>query len=64
MGYLLGGSIVNIFEGEETEVGEGAIDADIETEVGRLGVVVIEFPMTMTVEHDGAEGFWFHVTIG
>ena len=48
--------MVDVLEGEETEVGEGAVDADIETEVGRLGVVVVELAMAMAVEHDGAAG--------
>ena len=48
--------MVYILEGEETEVGEGAIDADIEAEVGRLSVIVVEFTVAVTVEHDGAAG--------
>lgn len=36
------------------EVGEGAVDADIEAEVGRLGVVVVKFAVAVAVEHDGA----------
>ena len=48
--------MVDVLEGEETEVGEGAVDADIETEVGRLGVVVVELAVAVAVEHDGAAG--------
>ena len=38
------------------EVGEGAVDTDIEAEVGRLGVVIVKLAMTVAVEHDGAAG--------
>ena len=37
-GDFLEGGIVDVFESEEVEVGKGAVDADIEAEVGRLGV--------------------------
>ena len=46
--------MVDVLEGEETEVGKGAVDADIEAEVGRLGVIIVELAMAMAVEHDGA----------
>lgn len=51
------GGIVDVLEGEETEVGEGAIDADIETEVGRLSVVLIQLAVAVAMKHDGAAGF-------
>ena len=38
------------------EVGEDAIDADIEAEVGRQGVVIVELAVAVAVEHDGAAG--------
>ena len=41
--------MVDVLEGEETEVGEGAVDADIETEVGRLSVMVVKFAVAVTV---------------
>lgn len=46
--------MVDVFESEETEVGEGAVDADIEAEVGRLSIVIVE--LAVAVEHDGAAG--------
>ena len=36
------------------EVGEGAVDADIEAEVGRLSIIVVELAVAMAVKHDGA----------
>ena len=56
MGDLRVGGMVDVLEGEESEVGEGAVDADIEAEVGRQGVVVVEFAVAVPVEHDGAAG--------
>ena len=56
MGDFLVGSIIDVFEGEEMEVGEGSVNADIKAEVGRLGVVFVEFAVTMAVEHDRATG--------
>ena len=38
------------------EVGQGAVDTYIEAEVGRLGVVIVQLPVAVTVEHDGAAG--------
>ena len=48
--------MVDVLEGEETEVGESSVDADIEAEVGRLSVVVIELAVAVAMEHDGAAG--------
>ncbi len=48
--------MVDVFESEETEVGEGAVDADIEAEVGRLSIVIVELAVAVAVEHDGAAG--------
>jgi len=56
LGALLHCRIVDVLKGEEVEIGEGAVDADIEAEVGRLGIVVIEFAVAVAVEHDGAAG--------
>ena len=56
LGDLLVGGLVDVLEGEESEVGEDAINADIEAEIGRLGVVVVEFAVAVAVEHDGAAG--------
>ena len=39
------------------EVGEGAINADIEAEVGRLGIIVVELAVAVAVEHYGTAGF-------
>lgn len=38
------------------QVGDGSVDADIEAEVRRQGVVVIELTVAVAVEHDGAAG--------
>ena len=56
LGDLLVGGIIDVLEGEESEVGEGSVDADIETEVGRQGIVVVELAVAVTVEHDGSAG--------
>ena len=48
--------MVDVLEGEETEVGKGAVDADIEAEVGRQGIVVVELAVAVPVEQDGATG--------
>ena len=48
--------IIDVLEGEESEVGEGTVDADIEAEVGRLGIIVVKFSVAVTVEHDGSAG--------
>ena len=50
------GGIIDVLEGEEAEVGEGTVDADIETEVGRLSVVFVKFAVAVAVEHDGSAG--------
>lgn len=47
------GCVVDVFEGEEMEVGEGTVDANVKAEVWRLDVVIVQFSVTMTVEHDG-----------
>ena len=36
------------------EVGEVSVNTDIETEVGGLGVVIVELAVAVAVEHDGA----------
>ena len=38
------------------EVGQRPVDADIETEVGQLSIIVVELAVTVAVEHDGAAG--------
>lgn len=54
MGDFLDGGIIDVFESEEVEVGKGAINADIEAEVGRQDVVIVELAVAMAVEHDRA----------
>ena len=46
---LLRGSVVDVFQRQEMQIGKGTVDAYIKAKVHRLGIVVVEFAVAVTM---------------
>ena len=61
---LFRGSVIDVLQGKEFQISQRPVNAHVETKIHGLGIMLVQFPVAMPVEHNGAIRLLFQVTMG